>query len=492
MTKRVLIFFLVAFTALEVIMIFSRNILDDGGFYAKEAQIIIKHRKIERFPWLTATFLENNYAGIHGLFPYLLIPFVALMGPMLGAQSATALFFAALLTLSFYIFERKGIGLTTLWVLVLVFGSVNFTSRMIFTRPLALSVFFILAATYFISEKKYLWLLASAAALAWVFDGYVIIIPVLMCAFFSRLIAEHKTDFKIFIALAGIAAALIFNPYFPLNLKAPNMLSFVGYIRHQTAPIAEWQNFNLADLLSSNVIVLCIWIFSIYWAARKFLHNRKIPQIGTFELTALSCSVIYFLLSLFYKRFNDYWVPFAILFSALSINDLTTTACEKIRNKTTPKILMMINYTAGIIAIIMIINASKIYEIDFKTARKIGDYQEVSEKIMSLSKPGQIIYNAEWDQFPQLFFWNSQNYYVGGLNPLFMYSKDAKKYEIYKNIAGGNLGTEPLVQIKENFGAGFIVLHNRRNSVFRAYLDRQIKQAKKIYENDELTAYMLF
>ncbi|MEK7501243.1 MAG: hypothetical protein AAB642_03930, partial [Patescibacteria group bacterium] len=44
------------------------------------------------------------------------------------------------------------------------------------------------------------------------------------------------------------------------------------------------------------------------------------------------------------------------------------------------------------------------------------------------SQPGEIVFHTSWDQFGSLFFWNQQNYYINGMDPIFMYEYNPSLY----------------------------------------------------------------
>jgi hypothetical protein len=40
------------------------------------------------------------------------------------------------------------------------------------------------------------------------------------------------------------------------------------------------------------------------------------------------------------------------------------------------------------------------------------------------ANPGDIVFNIAWEHFPELFFWNTKNFYVSGMDPIFQYAFD--------------------------------------------------------------------
>jgi len=51
------------------------------------------------------------------------------------------------------------------------------------------------------------------------------------------------------------------------------------------------------------------------------------------------------------------------------------------------------------------------------------------------SQPGDVVFNLRWAHFSSLFFWNQQNYYVAGLDPIFQYAYDPRLYWKFHHLA---------------------------------------------------------
>ena len=70
--------------------------------------------------------------------------------------------------------------------------------------------------------------------------------------------------------------------------------------------------------------------------------------------------------------------------------------------------------------------------------------------------PGSLVFNTDWDDFPQLFFWNSHNVYVVGLDPTYMSLYDPALYRLWRSIANGSV-PNPSAPIRERFGAQYVL-----------------------------------
>ena len=68
---------------------------------------------------------------------------------------------------------------------------------------------------------------------------------------------------------------------------------------------------------------------------------------------------------------------------------------------------------------------------------------------------GQRIFNANWDDFPKLFFLNTKHSYVYGLDPNYLYSQNPELYKLLLDITGAKTD-DPAPLIRERFGANYV------------------------------------
>ena len=103
------------------------------------------------------------------------------------------------------------------------------------------------------------------------------------------------------------------------------------------------------------------------------------------------------------------------------------------------------------------------------------DMKESSLWLKENAKAGEIVFNTSWDQFGSLMYWNNQNYYINGMDPIFEYAFSPALYwknhfllaDVgYTNTCGlirckqKEIETTPSVLIND-FKASYIVLKNR-------------------------------
>ena len=70
--------------------------------------------------------------------------------------------------------------------------------------------------------------------------------------------------------------------------------------------------------------------------------------------------------------------------------------------------------------------------------------------------------HTDWDNFPELFYYNTKDYYIVGLDPTFMYNYDAKKYNLFADITMAKISKNLYKLIKDNFQAEYFIVNSDR------------------------------
>ena len=115
------------------------------------------------------------------------------------------------------------------------------------------------------------------------------------------------------------------------------------------------------------------------------------------------------------------WAAFAVLFSAGALTAFADPR-ERPGQFLTRDARLMVLLSVGVLFGMM---AKQVAEARLGPARWRGGavdrLRPVAEAVMRASQPGDIVYNVDWADFPELFFWNAKNRYVSGLDPIFLF-----------------------------------------------------------------------
>lgn len=81
--------------------------------------------------------------------------------------------------------------------------------------------------------------------------------------------------------------------------------------------------------------------------------------------------------------------------------------------------------------------------------------------------PGSIVFNTDWDEFPMLFYYDTNNSYIVGLDPTYLYNRDHDIWKEYADITLGNVD-DPGPAIRDRFGANYVVTDNAHSDFLDA------------------------
>lgn len=96
------------------------------------------------------------------------------------------------------------------------------------------------------------------------------------------------------------------------------------------------------------------------------------------------------------------------------------------------------------------------------------------------------MFHTDWDDFPRLFFFNTHNTYIVGLDPDFMRLKDSEGYKRWKDITRGKVRL-PARVILQRFGCAYAFTDNKHRK-FIALADRD-PLMEKVYSDRYTTVY---
>jgi hypothetical protein len=121
---------------------------------------------------------------------------------------------------------------------------------------------------------------------------------------------------------------------------------------------------------------------------------------------------------------------------------------------------------------------------DIRQSEPHNYYKRGADWLRAHVPAGHIIFNTDWDDFPRLFYYDSDHYYVSGLDPSYLYNRDPKLSELYERIT---LGKEenPGPLIRERFGATYVFSDNEHHDFFANA--RASGWFQIVYEDEECT-----
>jgi hypothetical protein len=434
------------------------------------------------FPWLPLTTLNaKDYVDHHLLFHILQIPFAAFSDPRLGAKIGSAIFGGLAVLSCYWLLLRYRVRYPLVWLIALLACSAPFLFRMNMAKAPPLAIVYLIVATHLLFQRKYWPLLPLGLIFTWTYDLFVLLVMATVFWVITIAITELRFEWRPLVyVLAGCAAGLVFNPYFPHNLQ-----QLVEHVKikltvsdFDTKVGSEWYPYDSWEFLG-NSAVACIAMLVGYIAFEP--SERKRAHYPIFFLLLATALMI---MTARWKRIAEYWPPFAVLFAGFSLQPwlqgvrpyprrLSPDVLEELQpffDRDEERALREMLRIIAVVAVSLALTTFLYFNLT-ATEKEIGQsephdyYRAGTTWLRNNVPPGQIIFNTDWDDFPRLFYYDSSHYYVTGLDPNYLYDKDQDLSRLYDSITLGK-EEDPGPLIRDRFGARYVFSDNEHHDFF--------------------------
>jgi hypothetical protein len=463
----------------------------DGYYHIHWSQLLWEGIRHGHFPpafsWLPLTSLNaHDYSDQHLLFHLLLIPFLWFANPVSAAKVSAALFGTMAMFSCFWLMLRYRVGYATLWLIAMLGSSSLFLCRMSMTRAQSVSVLFVMAGIFLLLEEKYRWLAPLAFFYVWTYNLFVILGAMALLWMAAVWWTTGRREWRpVLWTGIGTAAGLLLNPYFPNNLRLfrEHLTAKAGAISLQPGTGTEWYALPSWDLLTSGLVAFAAMLAG--YIAFGFLLGRRGRQELQRPAFFLLFASLLLLLTARSGRFNEYWPPCAVLFAAFTLQEAGEPASPGDLPHSGSKWKRK-NLQA--VAVALALAGVLVYQV--RQARhwiaapaNSAAYRGGTQWLIDHAPRGAIIFNASWDDFPKLFYYNDANAYVSGLDPIYLSDHNPELGRLYERIVSGR-ERHPGEYIRQKFGAEyvFVTAAADRNFYVAAMLSGQFT---KVYEDQE-------
>jgi hypothetical protein len=471
----------------------------DGYYHIRFAEIMRLQGLLPEFPWLPMTILNaREFYDHHFLYHVALIPFT--LGDLIQGGKWSGVLFASLAFLSiWWLFHSQRTPLAPLWSLGLLAVSGAFIYRMSMTRAQSLSLGVLVLSLYLLFNRKYKWLFPLSFIYVWMYDGFPLILITAGAYLISRwAIAREFNLAPLVFTVAGIGLGMFLNPYFPDNV--------IFIARHILPKLAdatsvrvgnEWYPYDTGQLLENSPGALIAFGSGIL--ALGLRDRRMDARTGT----TLIVSLCFFLMLLQARRFVEYFPAFALIFSAFAWAGVSSTTVNRTNdpsNSSSPSSYNRnLNWPgrkrAWLPAGILIVFLLPGIWISFRNAREsmagakpAGLYSAAARWLAANTPPGTRIFQTDWDDFTRLFYYNTHNTYLVGLDPTYLQLYDSSRYTKWVDITEGDL-ENPSGAIAFEFGAEYVFSDLNHDAFFeQAQKDPEMLN---VYQDDEAVIYRI-
>ncbi len=502
MKKHLLAGFILTFLIVGALQWYSAGFsADPDGFYhARVSQIFVEEGLGGQFPWLAYTTWKDHFADQHFLYHLALYPFSDITLIPLSVTLFAAVFGALFYTLLGKLGVKGKVG----WMLLMFLGSVDFLFRINLVKANTLSLALLCGTLLLLlawnKGKRYRHLLGLsvlAFVFVWTYGGFVFLPVILGWYILAQLIHNWKLDLWPCVAVAvGIGLGLLLHPHSSNLLESLNNQLFqTGLGAGSEVPAGnEWLAYNLNWFIKTNLLILFVWFFSVATACYQIYKRHSGWLVLWFQLNA----VFLFALALRHRRFIEYFVPFAIMAAAVTFRPLLARFSWQSFKKSLDNYWQV---KVGAVILILIVSGAFTYDAiqagkSLHDGTKSDAYRQAAQLIAERSQPGDIVLNTQWDQFPQLWYWNPRNHYIVGLDPTFMYIHDPDRYWAWRRIADDN--PEDWQNVAETFDimrrqldSKFVFIEKQRSPDIFEFLSKHPEYSENIYDSESSAVFAL-
>jgi hypothetical protein len=459
-------------TFLAMVQFATPNLVGNDGYYHIKMAYLMRTEGLRpAFDWLPFTVLNaEEFVNHHFLYHILLIPFT--LGDLrVGAKLASVVFPTLTFLAVWWLLRGQRVPHAALWSLGLLVVSEAFIYRMSMPRSISLSLGVLVLALHWLLIGKYKRLLPLAFLYVWLYNAFPLILVVTGIYVAAHLLTERRLEWRALLyAGLGVGLGLVINPYFPGNV------TFV--YRHIMPKLTamtdirvgnEWYPYKTTQLLENSGLALVIFLGGVLALG---LNDRR---MDTRTATSLFVAVLFGALLLKSRRFVEYFPAFALIFTAMAWRPLMDRwmgrgarrvdldqpldqAVQRLRhvelaNTWRTRLLAGVMVLALLPALWFNFNASS---ESLKGSNPYQRYAEASAWLAANTPAGARVFQTDWDDFTRLFFYNTHNTYILGLDPTYMQLYDSELYDVWVDISKGRV-ERPSEVISHSFSASYVL-----------------------------------
>ena len=437
------------------------------------------------------TLNAKDYVDHHFLFHVLQIPFTWFSDMQTGAKVGTWLFACLAVLSCYWLVVRNRLSYPLVWLVAITGSSAPFLYRMNMGKAMSVSIVLLIAGLHLLFERKYKWLLPLSFVFALTYDMVFLLWAAMLFWFVVTLWSERSFNREVvralvagLLVLAGTVLGFVINPYFPHNFQLlyEHLLIKVTAKDFSTAVGSEWYPYTTWEFLGNCGVALAAMVAGYIGFRDSAGEDRRRA------LLLLLFSTLLMLVNMRWRRFAEYFPPFAVLFAAFALDPLIRGALSRYTSRepvgtdatgatdtlAAPETevkpsrarvenaraweLILVG-TAFVLMAAPLIWYARVTSRDIAGMAKPDYYHGGMEWLSKNADKGELIFNTDWDDFPKLFFYGPDFAYVSGLDPTYLLDKNQKLSELHAKLTiAKDLSDEEVANlgstIRDNFCVG--------------------------------------
>lgn len=428
----------------------------DGYFHIKVAWLLRTRGVLHDFPWTAFSLWSEHYFDKEWLYHEMLSLFT--FGDLVKGAKVAAVVFGTAIFVSFYLVLRwSGIRTAIFWTLLMLVGSGGYFGwRVCLTRPHVWSITLSLWAMYFVLRAAPYRLFATSAVYALSYTAPHVAIGYAAINAAARRLLDRRWALRIpMAALFGVAAGWLIHPQRRNAFTAvwtqtvQVLLSNKQYdtpnlhLGGELSP-APWDSFLREHAALFVVVAVAVLV---YWRLR--------PRVTSANATLMITSLVWLVMTLMSKRFVEYWVPFTFWACASVIDPLLerffTEAVPRAKEEEWPRALV---WVALGISLGLVGEHTWLENMNNYRGPRASGAEPAALWLRSHTPENSIVFTCDWDDAPELLFYDARNRYLVAMDPNFMYRWRPDIWKIWNEVANGG-SSKPADMITGTFGANY-------------------------------------
>lgn len=481
--------FAIFFAFMASIQFSTPNMPDNDGFYHIKMALLMREQGLKPpFPYMPLTILNaQEFYDHHFLFHVALIPFT--FGDLrLGAKWAAVTFAALAFLAVWWLLRGQKVKYAEFWALGLLAVSQAFLYRMSITRAQSLSLGVLALGLHWMFTGKNRHLAVLAFLYVWMYDAFPLLPALAFVFMVAVFLAEGQINWKpLAYVLAGTVLGLIINLYFP------NDLIFI--YRHLLPKLTnatsisvgnEWYPYDTGQLLHNSPLALIAFLGA---ALALGLHGKR---INTPLMTVFLATCMFGFMLFDARRFIEYFPAFALIFMAFAWSPLLDAEADTVLEPLPKRISVLYKNVVPVVLSILLLVGMYITQRDavnsIQGSASYTLYAGATKWLMAHTAPGERIFQTDWDDFPHLFFYDTYNTYLVGLDPTYMQIYNPGLYDLWVQITDGKVYNLSKV-IPSEFGSYYVLTDLQHGNFIAAASDDS--GMREVYRDSESVIFQI-
>jgi hypothetical protein len=406
-----------------------------------------------------------------------------------GAKMAAVLFAVIGLYTTYLFLARFRVRYPLLWIAILLGCAPIFLWRQSMARTQSLSVLLIVLGLWVMFAGRLRWLVPIGFLAAWLFNGFFFVIGAPAAAVMvslghqatRRWWLREDSDFPVGLptlrfaltalawTLVGLGLGLLLHPYFPRNVEFAFFHLLPKAVPADQANLnvtvgQEWYPFSLGGFIVRVGPTMALTLLGLVPIGLA-LARRRWPDWRTLVLGILALGFLAMVARS--QRLIEYYPAFAVIFCAWSWAHAPATVADLARlaqfalsermYQILGRYLPVVPWLAAIIIAPFIVTSTLVASREADDG--VADWNTYRDGALWLARntpAGSRVFTTGWDDFPHMFFWNTHNTYLVGLDPTYSSLEDPERWQLWRSITSGRVST-PSKPILERFGARYIL-----------------------------------